>query len=93
MDNLPMFEEVVKVLIDCPRRLLFHKVKVLQRWNDSQNCHVIPEIKENNGHISVKNLQNLHILSNYFKYCMSVKQNYFNNDRLHVKVQVTYFYP
>ena len=49
MDNLPMFEEVVKVLIDCPRRLLFHKVKVLQRWSDSQNCHVIPEIKENNA--------------------------------------------
>ena len=49
MDNLPMFEEVVKVLIDCPRQLLFHKVKVLQRWSDSQNCHVIPEIKENNA--------------------------------------------
>ena len=26
-------------------------------------------------------------------YYMSVKQNYFNNDRLHVEVQVAYFYP
>ena len=89
-----MFEEVVKVFIDCPRRLLFHKVKVLQRWSDSQNYHVIPEIKENNAFLwKIYRICIFYIQLFQILYYMSVKQNYFNNDRLHVEVQVTYFYP